>query len=180
MLVRRSDARKPLRQLARCQPFDRELMFCRGNEGSGDGLACRETTEDQAVFVVERLSGPLLQVGPQRVSPLQQRDVIGMFPRSEPDDAGLAMRTATVMHEGELFETHHATTATGEVLTGSTPHPPDTQHNHIVGSRHHQASGAMYQSACCNLAGDSTTAAVKRVPVGYDPAGRRLCWQSTD
>ena len=78
-------------------------------------------------------SGQTLELAPQLVGPPQQRHVGGMLPVGEPDDSGESVGGAVLVDQVEALQPEHSEAPAGEVVQRRTPHPSQTQHDHVVG-----------------------------------------------
>src|SRR5205823_11165847 len=92
------------------------------------GVACVDAAGDDE----QSLAGRHLELAPQRVRPAHERNVIGMFPVREADDAALTVRRSELVRDVELFERQHARAARGQMIGGRAAHAADTDDDDVM------------------------------------------------
>ena len=90
----------------------------------------------------QRASGRSLEVVPQFIRSMKQRDVVGMLEIRLADDPRFTMRTAAIVHKRKLVQSKHALTAMSQLQAGCRPHSTNADNNRVEvrfaseGSRH--------------------------------------------
>src|SRR5262249_78498 len=112
--------------------FDRQVMLARGSAYPLHDAAAG-APHVQAVALSQQLPAvELLEVVPALEGPAHQRYVARVLVVGGADDPRLAVRTATVVANAELFQPQHADAAAGELETGRRAHAADANDDHIV------------------------------------------------
>src|SRR4051794_31360814 len=122
-------------QLSAVQDLMLQTVELARPERSGEDRAVGRTGIDTPGEMEQPLSRLLLQLAPQLIRPLEQRDVAGMFSVGQPDDAGESVGGSVLVQQIEALQAQYLESPSGEMVERGAPHPAETHDDDVVGDQ---------------------------------------------
>jgi len=113
-----------------------EVVLAGGLERAVDDVTGGRAHVDTAGAIEDFLAGFGFELVPEFIGAAEEGDVIGVFVVGEADHAGVAVRAAQGVDEGELFEAQDADAAAGELPAGGCAHGADADDDNVEGFGH--------------------------------------------
>ena len=113
--------------------FHLQVVFAGASENPVDDESTRGTGLQESGLEAEPLSTRILQLVPELVRPLKQRNIVGMLEIGHPDDPGIAMGTPAVVAGSEPIDSENLQPSPGKMVEGRASRAAHPGDNAIIG-----------------------------------------------